>query len=47
MNLYFRYKRGHGKCEEFVDYLSFSATVGLFCTTVLASLNSLIIMELI
>lgn len=41
----FRYKRGHDKREEFVDYLLFSATVGLLCITVFifASLNSLLL----
>ena len=28
----FRYKRGHDKCQDFVDYLLFSATAGLICT---------------
>ena len=28
----FRYKRGHRKRKDFVDYLLFSATVGLICS---------------
>ena len=39
----FRYKRGHGKREEFVDYLLFSGTVGVFRISVFASLNSLLL----
>ena len=27
----FRYKRGHDKRQDFVDYLLFSATAGLIC----------------
>ena len=39
----FRYKRGHGKREEFVDYLLFSGMVGVFRISVFASLNSLLL----